>query len=317
MHLLLVNLYEFGLFLRILLWISVPLIVVTLLVTTWLHYRSRRKAVDEVRLSMEGMDITADPADLLAAIQGRVMPMLAEGAGGVEGAAREEGVDRTAGEGSVSNEDGAGAPEESFSERERNRMYKGILWMKEKYEQYRDLADRRIEQLKDELIRSERRYQDLLDQRTEGRVPDRVEHITPEAVEQTSRKVAEQSAPEVHSPEVVDDRERLLEEKGRQLEEKDHQLESKDHLLKDKDHQLENKDHLLKDKDILLESKDREIGELQNQLKVQWQQTEELVSKLQNSSQLLLKISRELDGSLPPANQPQADPQAQAEAQPS
>ncbi|WP_431215559.1 hypothetical protein ACQ86N_13240 [Puia sp. P3] len=61
--------------------------------------------------------------------------------------------------------------EESLSERERNRMYKGILWMKEKYEQYRDLADRRIEQLKDELVRSEQRYRDLLDQRVEGRAP--------------------------------------------------------------------------------------------------------------------------------------------------
>jgi len=309
MHLLLVNLYEFGLFLRILLWISVPLIVVALLVTTWLHYRSRRKADKELVFSMEGMDITADPADLLAAIQGRVMPMLAEGAvgaageGGVEGAAREGGVEGSPAEGGASNEDAS--EQESFSERERNRMYKGILWMKEKYEQYRDLADQRIEQLKDELIRSERRYQDLLDQRAEGRVPGKAEQPAPDRVEQPAPEVIAHHSPEAAeqpSLKVVDDRERLLAEKGRQLEEKDHQLESKDHLLKDKDQ--------------LLESKDREIKELQSQLKAQWLQTEGLVSKLQNSSQLLLKISRELDGSLP-AGQPQPDPQAQAEAQPS
>jgi len=41
-------------------------------------------------------------------------------------------------------------------------IYLGILWMKEKYEQYREQADRRYELLKEELNRSERRYQDLL-----------------------------------------------------------------------------------------------------------------------------------------------------------
>jgi len=290
MHLLLVNLYEFGLFLRILLWISVPLIVVTLLVTIWLHYRSRRKDGDELRFSMEGMDITAEPADLLAAIQGRRMTVGIEEAGSSEGP--------TGGE----------KREDEFSERERNRMYKGILWMKEKYEQYRDLADQRIEQLKNELVRSEQRYQDLLDQRMGIGTPDSagrpatdgVGHAaagsdddpSTDGVEHPAAGKVEDTAPAAiahHSPDVMDDRERLLEEKGRQLNEKDHQLESKD----------------------------RQIEELQEQLQRQWQQTEALVSKLQNSSQLLLKISRELDGSVPPANQPQPDPQAQAEAQPS
>jgi len=290
MHLLLVNLYEFGLFLRILLWISVPLIVVTLLVTIWLHYRSRRKDGDELRFSMEGMDITAEPADLLAAIQGRRMTVGIEEAGSSEGP--------TGGE----------KREDEFSERERNRMYKGILWMKEKYEQYRDLADQRIEQLKNELVRSEQRYQDLLDQRMGIGTPDSagrpatdgVGHAaagsdddpSTDGVEHPAAGKVEDTAPAAiahHSPDVMDDRERLLEEKGRQLNEKDHQLASKD----------------------------RQIEELQEQLQRQWQQTEALVSKLQNSSQLLLKISRELDGSVPPANQPQPDPQAQAEAQPS
>ncbi len=41
-------------------------------------------------------------------------------------------------------------------------MYRGILWMKEKYEQYRDLADKRYEELREELNRTEKRYQDLL-----------------------------------------------------------------------------------------------------------------------------------------------------------
>ncbi|WP_431215558.1 hypothetical protein ACQ86N_13235 [Puia sp. P3] len=70
MHLLLVNLYEFGLFLRILLWISVPLIVVALLLTTWLHYRSRRRGVDEIRLSMEGMELSASAGRIACGYSG-------------------------------------------------------------------------------------------------------------------------------------------------------------------------------------------------------------------------------------------------------
>jgi len=52
---------------------------------------------------------------------------------------------------------------ESISEwKARDNIYQGILWMKDKYEQYRDQADQRYELLKEELNRSERRYQDLL-----------------------------------------------------------------------------------------------------------------------------------------------------------
>ena len=55
-------------------------------------------------------------------------------------------------------------PDDSLSYREdgKDSIYQGILWMKEKYEQYREQADRRYELLKEELNRSERRYQDLL-----------------------------------------------------------------------------------------------------------------------------------------------------------
>jgi hypothetical protein len=54
-----------------------------------------------------------------------------------------------------------------------------------------------------------------------------------------------------------------------------------------------------------LEAKDRQIEDLQSQLQIQYLKTEELVVKLQNSSQLLLNLSQELDKTtLPP--QPQA-----------
>jgi hypothetical protein len=41
-------------------------------------------------------------------------------------------------------------------------MYRGILWMKEKYEQHRIQADQRYERLRAELSRSEQRFQDML-----------------------------------------------------------------------------------------------------------------------------------------------------------
>jgi DNA-binding PucR family transcriptional regulator len=40
--------------------------------------------------------------------------------------------------------------------------YKGILWLKEKYEQFRLFADKRYEQAREELARVEKKYQDLL-----------------------------------------------------------------------------------------------------------------------------------------------------------
>ena len=45
-------------------------------------------------------------------------------------------------------------------------------------------------------------------------------------------------------------------------------------------------------------------ADAQRQLEEKDRQIEELTAKLQNSSQLLLKISQELDGSLPPVTQP-------------
>src|ERR1700731_3749479 len=47
MYLLSVNLYEFGQFLQILLWISLPMVLAALLITTWLHYRKKRRQTQE------------------------------------------------------------------------------------------------------------------------------------------------------------------------------------------------------------------------------------------------------------------------------
>jgi hypothetical protein len=279
MFLLLVNLYEFGQFLRILLWISVPMFIVAMLVTTWLHYRRRRKTQDEMALSMEGLDLSAPPEILIAAMNrmsasprlaGEHAPASNTSPAPASDAASMLTLDAAsmpasdtsptltgAGDSRVVGDSGLtalgsglamGEGTEPAVEGERetiapadavDNMYKGILWMKSKYEQYRELADQRIEQLKEQVAKVEKKYEDLL----VGRADQRIETV-----------------------------------------------------------------HTVQDESLLqqqLEAKDRQIEALQTQLQVQYLKTEELVAKLQNSSQLLVNLSQELDKTtLPP--QPQA-----------
>lgn len=226
MFLLLVNLYEFGQFLRILLWISVPMFIVAMLVTTWLHYRRRRKTPDEMALSMEGLDLSAAPEILIAAMKRMsVLPALVA-----------DNSPMQSGTGDAEERE-AIAPADAV-----DNMYKGILWMKEKYEQYRDLADQRIEQLKEQVARVEKKYEELL----AGRVDQRIE-AAPAAQIETAPAAQDES---------------LLQQQ--------------------------------------LAAKDRQIEELQSQLQIQFLKTEELIAKLQNSSQLLLNISQELDKTTQP-----------------
>ncbi|HEY4287342.1 MAG TPA: hypothetical protein VGN00_09620 [Puia sp.] len=176
MFLLLVNLYEFGQFLRILLWISVPMFIVAMLVTTWLHYRRRKKTQDEMALLMGGLDLSAAPEILIAAM--KRMSVSLNGAGDGAVAPESESVP-AAGEGTEPAPEGereAIAPADAV-----DNMYKGILWMKQKYEQYRDLADQRIEQLKEQVAKVEKKYDDLLvgrgDQRMESRADQQLESV--------------------------------------------------------------------------------------------------------------------------------------------
>ncbi|HWB91432.1 MAG TPA: hypothetical protein VG605_06250 [Puia sp.] len=138
MYLLIISAYEFGQFLRILLWICMPAAVLLMLVTTWIHYRRRQKLPSPLMLSMEGMG-PADAGKLAAE------PETQPGDGRVD-------------DGRVDEERSVKHGEEDYKEN----LYKGILWIKEKYEQYRDLADARYERLKEQLTHVEKRYEDLL-----------------------------------------------------------------------------------------------------------------------------------------------------------
>jgi hypothetical protein len=111
MHLI-INGYEFGQWLRILLW----------------SHRGGSPLVLSIEGMEEGGTFSLKPQDL-------------SGDGRVD-------MERTVNDG-----------EEDYKEN----MYRGILWMKEKYEQYRDLADQRYERLKEQLTRMEKKYEDLLE----------------------------------------------------------------------------------------------------------------------------------------------------------
>ena len=128
MYLPMISGYELGQFLRILLWIFVPAVILSMLVTTWLHYRRKQKETDGVWLSIEGLGDGKEEVFVPVRLSGKADGPEREGPG----------------------------EEEEYKET----VYKGILWMKEKYEQYRDLSDQRYERLKEELIRAEKKLEE-------------------------------------------------------------------------------------------------------------------------------------------------------------
>lgn len=147
MYLQTIDLYELGQYPRIVLWICLPLIVISLLVTTWLHYRRRMLDPGGLRLSVEGLDNAMEP-ERMSQLPDDLLSY------------RESGPDERDQRDPPDNDQWG---KESVSEwKGKDNIYQGILWMKNKYEQYRDQADQRYELLKEELNRSERRYQDLL-----------------------------------------------------------------------------------------------------------------------------------------------------------
>jgi hypothetical protein len=138
MCLLSVGLETLGLLLRVWLWISVPIAVIFLLVATWLHYLRGLRSKNNLRLAVEGFG-------------GEVLPGNVElegGGGGGESQSRDE-------------RDREELDREELTATGKETIYQGILWMKEKYEHYREQADHRYELLREELCRSERRYREL------------------------------------------------------------------------------------------------------------------------------------------------------------
>jgi hypothetical protein len=165
MHLSTIDLYELGQYLRIVLWICVPLIVISLLVTTWLHYRRRTLYPAGWQLPIEGLDDARNNAPEPDPTSHRPENSLSYR----KGVPDEHPIDNpdTLPAQRIPADNDQWAKEhitEGVTEwKGRDDIYQGILWMKAKYEQYRDQADQRYALLKEELNRLERRYQELLE----------------------------------------------------------------------------------------------------------------------------------------------------------
>ena len=125
MYYLAVSLYELGQFLRIVLCITLPLFVIATLLTTWLHYK-RRRAEAGLLLYIEGGEGDIDGEGMVHEENERVSEPHAEHTN--------QALPETLDEG-MKNEN----------------MYKGLLWMKEKYEQYQEQADRKYDKLRVEV----------------------------------------------------------------------------------------------------------------------------------------------------------------------
>jgi hypothetical protein len=258
MYLSIINLDSPGQFLRLLLWIFLPIGILYLLVSAWLRFRRSEKAAGGLRLAVEGFGGHAGGEEDNAA-----------GGGNGYAGAGEEGyrVGYTA--------DAAGAVDEVTEEEAgKETIYRGILWMKEKYEQYREQADRRYELLREELGRSEKRYQELL--------------LSMEQNRNNALGVVESPRPDALPGEMSAGEGEILAESGT-----DEGLagRSAEGWVGRVDGELAEVRGELGAKQVVIE-------ELEEQLRVERLRVEELVVKLQTNSQLLLKIYKELDKSI-------------------
>jgi hypothetical protein len=138
MCLLSIGLETLGLLVRVWLWISVPMAVIILLVATWMNYLRNARSKGGLKLAVEGFG-------------GEILP----GNGDIY--IRRDDI---VGEGEAllhSEEEWTGdnpervADEEELTATGKETIYRGILWLKEKYEQYREQADRQLAALRVQL----------------------------------------------------------------------------------------------------------------------------------------------------------------------
>ena len=304
---LIINGYEFGQFLRVLLWVGLPGMMFLTMLTTWIRYR-RSRMTAQLLLRIEGMDegdvFSIEPED-----------QSKDESNDVGGDERVD-VERSVTEG-----------EEDYKEN----LYKGILWMKEKYEQYRDLADERHERLKDQLSRMEKKYEDLLAQ-VRSASPGLLEaggtaavpaavfvaaepELMSELPERGPREFSGGTEIVVERAEAGADRIRIreLEEQLARTQQRfdeevsrfRHQLDeeiARGRRLKDEKNAGFDANRLLEQQLLYssrqLEEKQRMIADMEGQQSIDRSKIEELVTKLRNNSQLLMNIYQELDKSL-------------------
>jgi hypothetical protein len=312
MHLTVISGYELGQFLRILLWICVPIAMCALLVTTWLQYRRRQTFTEGLLLSMEGVSMEGVSSGKVEA-----MPTGFHDAGKESGRGEADAAETAVFEQSKDDrvEEPAGRFADSLEADDyRENLYKGILWMKDKYEQYRDMADQRYERLKEQLTKVEKRYEELLSTLGGAHPLAGAGPVEPRAgaeVEPTGRVEEEREEPVVereertHTQELEEQlartRQRLEEELGRVRYQLEEEIARSRRQQDEQAAVMETNRHLEQQmvySNRQLEEKQRIIADLEVQLRSDRQKIEELVTKLRNNSQLFMKIYQELDKSL-------------------
>ncbi|MHA4807616.1 hypothetical protein ACX0G9_05900 [Flavitalea flava] len=293
MYLSTVTLYEFGQFLQILVWIFIPMFVITALITTYIHYRRKRREGGENELPL-----------------------------------------------ALANTDQVLVDDDYSFKEEAATPYQGLLWMKNKYEQYQEQADSRVEQLKEKLKESEKKVLELKEALEEGKKSASVLSVSEEEEGMEEAKNA------VNKNEPGTD----TKEENRMLRERISELASVQDLIAEKDIQIdflqnqleqriknyhlveyqgrEDKSRigellaqlnglqeeitgLQRERDIIkiqvndLKEQTAKTGqlmtsvqELQDLLESEKDKTRDLTLKLQNNSGLLMNIYNELDRSL-------------------
>ena len=282
MYLLSVNLYELGQFLQILLWISLPMVLIALLVTTYLHYRNKRRDIRD-RHSPE--DVTRNSSEEWE-----------------EGKIRSSN-DRLAGSLFVGDPTAA-LPEEGGN------AYRGLLWMKDKYEQYREHTDRKFEKLKEELARAEEKYLNLLAARqplSEQFLPKVIpsESSSPEippdnAGQQDLPTLAIPLTEEAASapPSTTDEKERQIELLQLELEQRIRDYHQMQHQYQEEQVRTAELSEQHAQTQELVKARQFEIEELNTRLLQQQHKLTDLTYKLECNTQLLLRIHQELDSTL-------------------
>jgi hypothetical protein len=116
-----ITLETLGLLLRVWLWISVPMAVIILFIATYMNYLQNARPKGGLNLAVEGLGGEVSPGN--GDIYMRTDDVAGEEAGG----------------------------EEELTATGKETIYRGILWMKEKYEQYREQTDRQLAALRVQL----------------------------------------------------------------------------------------------------------------------------------------------------------------------
>ena len=312
-----------------------PAAVIAMLVSTYFHYRRKRGEQESAVYAIEGYGLAGRGE---TRIEGYAASEA--GSGALEGWGTDGGEEKRR-KGDDEKEEVRDDPNEKVQANEK--IYRGILWMKEKYEQYRDLADRRYEQVKEELARAEKRYEDLLAGRAEGKVQvgnaggneragegnekvaERSEKVgegnerTAEGSERSGegREVAEETLVWTGSDADREAIREIVKEKNRQihllLDELDQRIKNYHQLEfqgRDNRSRLEDLERQLTEARQTFEERQVRIGELEGQLLLERDKVAEMVVKLQNNSVLLLNIYKELDRSLNAGNPASPTPPA-------